>query len=157
MPVGGSGAGSNGTALVSNKITSSETKGTSWELLYKSINDCNMILKYVDEVTFQDENLRNQIKANAYFLRAYMYFTIVRVWGDAPLMLEGIESDEGDMMPSRVDATLLYEQVKNDIEAALGVMPASVTDRTTGSQAAINMLATDYYLYSDRFHFHVVR
>ena len=106
-----------------------------------------MILKYVDEVTFQDENLRNQIKANAYFLRAYMYFTIVRVWGDAPLMLEGIESDEGDMMPSRVDATLLYEQVKNDIEAALGVMPASVTDRTTGSQAAINMLATDYYLW----------
>lgn len=76
-----------------------------------------------------------------------MYFTIVRVWGDAPLMLEGIESDEGDMMPSRVDATLLYEQVKNDIEAALGVMPASVTDRTTGSQAAINMLATDYYLW----------
>ena len=144
----GPGLGSfNGTALVSNKITSSETKGTSWELLYKSINDCNMILKYVDEVTFQDENLRNQIKANAYFLRAYMYFTIVRVWGDAPLMLEGIESDEGDMMPSRVDATLLYEQVKNDIEAALGVMPASVTDRTTGSQAAINMLATDYYLW----------
>lgn len=144
----GPGLGSfNGTALVSNKLTSSETKGTSWELLYKSINDCNMILKYVDEVTFQDENLRNQIKANAYFLRAYMYFTIARVWGDAPLMLEGIESDQGDMMPARTDATLLYEQVKSDIEAALGTMPASVTDRTIGSQTAINMLAADYYLW----------
>lgn len=144
----GPGLGSfNGTVLVSNKLTSSEGKGTNWELLYKSINDCNMILKYVDGVTFQDENLHNQIKANAYFLRAYMYFTIVRVWGDAPLMLEGIESDEGDMMPFRTDASLLYEQVKSDIESALDLMPASVTDRVTGSQAAINMLATDYNLW----------
>ena len=144
----GQGLGSfNGTAHVSNQLTSSEGKGTSWATLYTCINDCNSILRHLEEVSFSNADTRNEIEANARFLRAYCYFTIVRVWGDAPLMLAGIESDKDDLLPSRTDAGLIYKQISEDLELAESLMPASVTSCITGSKAAIQMLQTDYWLW----------
>ena len=144
----GQGLGSfSGVAHVNNRLTSSEGKGTNWSTLYTCINDCNLVLKHIGDVKFSSEQTRAQIEANAHFLRAYCYFTIVRVWGDAPLMLEGIESDKDDIMPVRSDADLLYGQIGSDIEAALELMPESVNDCTTGNIAAVNMLAADYHLW----------
>ena len=89
----GKGLGSfNAANHVENKLNSSEGKGTNWESLYKCINDCNVALKHLGDISWSDEGLRSQIEANCHFLRAYCYFTIARVWGDAPIMLEGIES-----------------------------------------------------------------
>jgi hypothetical protein len=144
----GAGLGSfTATAYVNNQLTSSEGKGTSWASLYTCINDCNMIIKYADKVKYTSEDTHNQIKADAFFLRAYCYYTIVRVWGDAPLMLTGVESDKDDIKPARSSADLLYTQIAADIDSAEARMPASVTTRTTGSWAAVKMLKTDYWLW----------
>lgn len=145
--VGAGLASFNASAFIENRITSSEGNGTSWASLYTCINDCNMILKYADGVEYASENTKNQIKANAHFVRAYCYFFIVRIWGDAPLMLSGIESDKDDIMPSRVGAGEIYEQIARDIASAEELMPESVNERTTGSLGAINMLKADYYLW----------
>ena len=144
----GAGLGSfNALAHVNNTLTSSEGKGTNWSGLYKCINDCNMILKYVDNVNYTDNNTHDLIKANAYFLRAFCYYTIVRVWGDAPLMLQGIESDKDDILPSRVSCDLLYDQVAQDIENAEDLMPKTVISHTIGSFGSVKMLKTDFYLW----------
>ena len=144
----GPGLGSfSGTAHVNNTLTSSEGKGTNWSTLYTCINDCNVILKHLDDVKFSSTELRDQIAANAHFLRAHCYYTIARVWGDAPLMLSGVESDKDDILPERVDENLIYNQIALDLEEAESLMPASVSDCTTGNSAAIHMLATDYWLW----------
>lgn len=144
----GPGLGSfSGTAHVNNVLTSSEGKGTNWSTLYTCINDCNVVLKHLDDVNFSSTELRNQVAANAHFLRAHCYYTIARVWGDAPLMLKGVESDKDDILPERVSEDLIYDQIALDLEKAEELMPASVSDCTTGNSAAINMLATDYWLW----------
>ncbi|MBQ7269867.1 MAG: RagB/SusD family nutrient uptake outer membrane protein [Bacteroidales bacterium] len=132
---------------VNNTLTSSEGKGTSWATLYTCINDCNSILRHLGDITFSSQDTRDEIAANAYFIRAYCYFTIVRTWGDAPLLLTGIESDKDDIHPFRSDEMLIYARIAEDLALAETLMPASVTSCTTGSKASIHMLETDYWLW----------
>ena len=144
----GPGLGSfNAVSHVNNVLTSSEGKGTNWATLYTCINDCNSLLRHLGDISFSSQATRNEIAANAYFLRAYCYFTIVRTWGDAPLLLSGIESDKDDILPARSDEMLLYSRIAEDLALADTLMPASVKSCVTGSKASIHMLETDYWLW----------
>lgn len=148
----GKGLGSfNAANHVENKLNSSEGKGTNWESLYKCINDCNVALKHLGDISWSDEGLRSQIEANCHFLRAYCYFTIARVWGDAPIMLEGIEStSQKDITPSRESELKIYQLIEDEIARAEELMPDSGEDRTIASPAALNMLETEYWLWMYR-------
>ena len=143
------GAGGSGSAkkMFNNILDSSETKGTNWGSSYTAINDANLILKHVPGIAFANEADKNLILANAYFVRAYVYYNIARVWGDAPLLLTGFESSDADLQPFRDDAGRIYGQVAEDIESALELMPASATDCTVATRSAVQMLKADYYLW----------
>ena len=143
------GAGGSGSAdkMFNNALDSSETKGTNWGSSYTTINNANLILRHVPGIAFSDENQKNLILANAHFVRAYTYYNIARVWGDAPLLLEGFESSDNDLQPSRSDAALIYEQVARDIDDALRLMPASAADCTIATRSAVQMLKADYNLW----------
>ena len=143
------GAGGSGSAkkMFNNILDSSETKGTNWGSSYTAINDANLTLKHVPGIAFANEADKNLILANAYFVRAYVYYNIARVWGDAPLLLTGFESSDADLQPFRDDAGRIYGQVAEDIESALELMPASATDCTVATRSAVQMLKADYYLW----------
>lgn len=118
-----------------------------WEDLYTTINQVNLILKYTPALSFVNENQKNEVLANAYFIRATTYYWIARIWGNVPLVLEGYESADQDLRPNRTDASLVYAQVEADINEALRLMPATVTSRKTASLGAINMLKADFSLW----------
>lgn len=143
------GAGGSGSAdkMFKNELDSSETKGTNWGSCYTTINNANLILRHVPEIRFSDESQKNLILANAYFVRAYTYYNIARVWGNAPLLLTGFESSDNDLQPSRSDVSLIYERAGKDIEEALRLMPASATDCTIATRSAVQMLKADYNLW----------
>lgn len=126
-----------------------EDRGTDWQGLYTTINDCNLILKYVPDITFSDEGSKNAILANAHFARALCYFYIARIWGDAPIVLSGFESDtQEDLYPSRSPVSDVLDQVAADISRAIELFPDdNAVSRKTGSKAAANMLKADYYLW----------
>jgi len=86
--------------------------------------------------------------ANALFIRAFSYYWIGRIWGDAPVLLNGYESgQQEDLYPSREPASVVFEQVRADLEQAYSLMPANAIDRNLASKAAISMLRADYYLW----------
>ena len=131
----------------SNQLNSTHTHA-NWQNLYTTINDCNLILKYTPDIAFINEADKNKVLANALYARAFCYYWIGRVWGDAPVLLNGFESgQQEDLYPSRDPADRVFEQVGMDLEAANGLMPESVTDRNLASKAAINLLQADYYLW----------
>ena len=142
----GLGAGTS-DKMFFNNLDSTEGKGTNWATLYTTINNANLILKHVPNIGFANEEKRNEILANAYFVRAYCYFQIARIWGDAPLLLEGFESSDADLQPSRTDVADIYTQVALDIEEAIRLMPETSTDPTIGSRMAALMLKADYNLW----------
>ena len=122
--------------------------GTNWSSIYTTINSGKFDSEAYSEISFTNEATRNEVMANAYFLRAYCYFTLVWVFGDCPLLTSGFESEkQEDMYPSRTAASEVYAQVETDIEEALRLMPASSKLLHKASPAAINMLRTEYYLW----------
>ena len=124
-------------------------RGTNWQNIYSTINDCNLILKHVPGIEFTIAKDKDFILANAYFIRAFAYFYIARVWGDAPVLLSGFESDkQDDLYPSRSPVSEVLAQVALDIDLALGLFPNDdAGTRKTGSKAAVNMLKADYNLW----------
>lgn len=130
-----------------NQIPTNHTY-TNWENLYTTINHANLILKYTPDIVFNSEEAKNRVLANAYYARAFCYYWIGRIWGDAPVLLDGFESDKQDgLFPVRDPADKLFQQINDDIEVALSLMPASTTDRNLASVGAINILKADYNLW----------
>src|SRR5690606_701490 len=130
-----------------NELNATHTHA-NWQNLYTTINDCNLILKYTPDISFINEADKNNVLANALFVRAFCYYWIGRVWGDAPVLLDGFESgQQDDLYPSREPADRVFEQVGIDLAEADALMPDDVIDRDLASRAAINLLQADYYLW----------
>lgn len=123
-----------------------------WENLYRTINMANLLIKYTPGISFSSENKKNEVLGNAYFVRALTYYWIARIWGDAPLVLEGYESASQELLPTRTPAAAIYAQVEQDTDAGLAAMPASVNAKKTASAAALNMLKADFSLWMYRVH-----
>ncbi len=128
-----------------NELTVSWT-GSNWADIYKVVNEANLVIKHVDDVTYTNQETRDEILAQAYFLRAFCYYNIARIWGDAPLCLNPFESErQEDMYPGRNPASEIFATVESDIENAAKLMPSSVKKIYQASPAAIQLLRADYY------------
>ena len=144
---GNDGSESYRDEIYANKIPSSNGF-CNWASLYTTINDCNLILKHVSDITFSSEAVQHEVEAHAHFIRAFCYYWIARLWGDAPLLTAGFESDKQEgVYPYRDPVKKLYGQVDTDIEDALRLMPAEVKHYNKASQGAINMLKADFHLW----------
>ncbi|MEO7768964.1 MAG: RagB/SusD family nutrient uptake outer membrane protein, partial [Ferruginibacter sp.] len=53
-----------------------------WVALYTPISRANLVLSVIDSVKFADANTKTQYKAEMKFIRALMYFNLVREFGE---------------------------------------------------------------------------
>ncbi len=76
-----------GSCLVVDQITPRDTKNVNpWPDYYKGIRKANIILARIDEnPELTDSELRDY-KGLAYFLRAYFYYSLVRLYGPVPIL-----------------------------------------------------------------------
>lgn len=134
--------------VYTNNIASTHAQA-DWTSLYTTINHANLILKYVPGIGFTDEGQKNQILGAAHFVRAFCYYWIGRIWGDAPVLTAGFESDgQEGLFPSRDPADVVFRQVGDDIVAAVDYLKnASVSSTDIPTLAAAYVMQTDYYLW----------
>ena len=63
------------------------THGTyEWNNMYRWIRACNVALQSLETATFTDAVLKERLKGEAHFLRAYFYHQLVRYYGGVPLI-----------------------------------------------------------------------
>lgn len=138
-----------GDILDANSNTiDANNQAAKWDNLYKLINMSNLIIRHTPDINFKDQKVKDNIMANAYFVRAFAYYWVARIWGDAPLLLDGFESDENEkLFPSKSSADLIFDQVGKDIDLAVNLISSSATDKTIATPAAVNMLKADYYMW----------
>ena len=137
--------------VYSNNLNSTVNCGTDWRPIYNVINECNLILRHIDNIEFDNATEKDEYKAHAYFLRGYCYFWIARIWGDAPIVLSGtVSADQDDIYPVRSLQSDVFSQAEKDILAAEKNMPASCSDIKKATTAAVKMLKADYYLWMGR-------
>ncbi len=122
-----------------------------WVSLYGTISQANIVLTYIDQVTFSDPNLKLQYMAEAKFLRALMYFHLVRLWGDVPLVTKQLTTtDDVTANTFREKQATVYAQIVADLSDVINnsPLPNLQTGANVGrvSKAAANALLGQVYL-----------
>src|SRR5665647_651787 len=113
-------AGSTGYDLYYQNNLSATSAGPSWNGYYSIINAANLVLKYVPNIAFQSAATKNNILAQAYTMRAYTYFIMVRTWGDLVIRTEPMEQfDPAEVQKERSSKEAVFTLIKADLEKAL--------------------------------------
>ncbi len=121
--------------------------GISWGSWYTVIQHCNMILANIDKVSYTDQNEKNDILGQVYTLRAYMYFSLIRLYGDVPLELEATQSSNKPML-ERSPKDKVMERILLDIDTAIGLFPEDwSSSKSLASKKAAYALKADALLW----------
>jgi hypothetical protein len=112
---------------------------------YSIIARANQVLAPIDAVDF-DATAKNNIKGQAYFLRAFAYFDLVQYFGSVPLHLTPVSTLSETALPlSSVDN--VYKQIISDAQQAAALLPNKATQaagRVTSGSA--NTLLGNVYI-----------
>ena len=57
-----------------------------WEQHYKGINNANVLIEKAPGASDASAAIKSRTIAEAHFLRAFYYFSLVRLWGEVPLV-----------------------------------------------------------------------
>lgn len=92
-----------------------------WRGAYKSIQGANNIIANYEKATGNPSVIK-QIAGEAFFMRAYNYFWIVRLWGKAPIVLETHEFKEEVLSVSKNTEAEIYQQIISDLNMSISLM-----------------------------------
>jgi hypothetical protein len=117
-----------------------------WAGLYTVISRANAAIAnvptYDASVASVDELLFNDVSAQAHFIRAWSYFSLVRLFGDVPLWTELPSSD--NFMIGLSSAKEVYAQIIMDAEFAANNMNGATGSAYVQEYAAHMLLAKVY-------------
>lgn len=156
---GGTGNGDGRGYQVMDRFDISESPADAnifnqtWQSYYAGIFRCNTLLLKLDQITWQESELeiRNRIEGETRMLRALMYFDMVRLWENIPLLLEPTV----DNVP-QADPVQVYEAIIADLLFAANKIPANAYPKANAAQndgritcyAAKAVLARVYLYYT---------
>lgn len=127
--------------------------GPEWLRLYTIVHDANLIIKYVPDIDFQNDSDKNNMLAQAYAMRAFMYFTMARTWGGVPLVTEPTEGyDSETTFKERASEEDVFELIKSDLEMAISLFPDNSlpSSKAVWSKPAALTLKGDVYLWTGK-------
>src|SRR5690606_32933003 len=90
-----------------------------WRWMYAGITRVNYIFEHKDKIDFEG---KEEILAQAAFLRAYYYFELVKFFGDVPLIVDKRLSINEVSSQPRTPAAEVYEQIESDLTFAASVL-----------------------------------
>ncbi|NLU93481.1 RagB/SusD family nutrient uptake outer membrane protein [Chitinophaga sp. Ak27] len=93
---------------------------------YIVISRANSVLDQVDAAAIPDSS-KKQFKGEALFLRAFVYFDLVRLYGKVPLVIKTETTGEAQN-DKRNDVTAVYAQIEKDLQQAATLLPAVYTN-----------------------------
>jgi hypothetical protein len=118
----------------------------NWQQHYFGISRANVAIDNIPNIDF-DTTVRTRLVREAKFIRGLLYFNIVRLWGEAPLILHDPTSiDVNAQKVKRASKDSIYAQIIADLTDAT-LLPATYSGANIGratSGAAHALLAKVY-------------
>ncbi|GAC1314744.1 MAG: RagB/SusD family nutrient uptake outer membrane protein [Mucilaginibacter sp.] len=116
-----------------------------WQNSYKAISNANLAIENIPSIGM-DETLKKKLLGEAYFLRAFFYYHLARLYGNVPLIVHSVTVNSPDLYPVRTPVSQVYDQIISDLQAAES-SPLPETDPTGRvSQGAVRTLLASVYL-----------
>ncbi|MDD7915324.1 RagB/SusD family nutrient uptake outer membrane protein [Polaribacter ponticola] len=141
------------TSLIESNISVANAPFGGWAGFYSRIHRINDFLINVPNITFTNESDKNHMIAQAYGLRALYYYTLLKTWGDVPLITEPFPTDDlGALSQARSSSAEVMAQIKSDIAASLSSFGSDGSfwngSRVYWSKAATLALKGDVFIWS---------
>jgi len=116
-----------------------------WRGFYKGIANANLSIKNIPAIEM-DENRKKKLLGEAYFLRAFYYYYLVRLYGDLPLIVDPIDYSSPNLFPQRNSVQEIYDLIVSDLKIA-EASGLPFVDRTGKvSLGAVKSLMASVYL-----------
>ncbi|MCL6103159.1 MAG: RagB/SusD family nutrient uptake outer membrane protein, partial [Bacteroidetes bacterium] len=123
-----------------------------WRGCYAGIKTCHTFLENVDRIPDMDEMLKTRMKAEARFIRAYLYFRLTTWYGDIPLFDHDITLSESKTI-ARAPQSEVLSFVRSELDAILKDLPTKENyadvDKGRITSGAVVALKARTYLYSN--------
>ncbi len=141
--------------LINNNISTSQVYFSNWSDFYGMMHNINDFLKNAPDVNFKNEDDKNHMLAQVYGIRAQIYYTMLKAWGDVPITTEPlIEINLEKLKKPRSPKEEVMQQVKSDIAKSLELFGNEnrlwLGKNIYWSKAATLALKGDVYLWSGK-------
>ncbi len=133
---------------VNRSPTSTNLYEPLWIAYYEALFRANVLINKMDQIDWSENpELRNQYEAEARFIRGYLYFQMVKLWGNIPLLTEPTTDNVPQATPEEV-----YTVIAQDLLFAAENLPAepynSVDAGRVTRWAAKSMMGRVYLYYT---------
>lgn len=151
------GASLNRSNFIESTLSQASPGFDKWANMYSPIFDCNL---FIQEVEAMDSKImtaasKNKYLAQAYGMRAYFYFVLLKTYGGVPLVTKAdalTETDINKMYLARSTQEQTMALIKDDLKKSDDFYVAdnfsNVPGRCFWNKAATRMLMGEVYLWS---------
>ncbi|MDU1905898.1 MAG: RagB/SusD family nutrient uptake outer membrane protein [Dysgonomonas sp.] len=108
----------------------------TWNRLYKVIYDANVALEKIPNIEFTNETLKNQLLGEAYFLRGWSYFELVRLFGNVPLIDKPMSPAEVNTVKQSSAQEIYDKIILPDLKYAEDNLPVTSDMKTSNNESA---------------------
>lgn len=119
-----------------------------WNWMFAGVQRAAYVIEFKDKIDFQG---KDALVAEAYFLRAYYNFELVKWFGPIPIKASG-RFDVGDEQSlPRSPKNEVYALIENDLLTAIESLPLNAAQDGRATRGAAQALLGKAYVYQDKF------
>lgn len=94
-----------------------------WNSYYSAIKSCNIFIANVDKNTTLSPEVKQRLKAETRFIRAFEHFNLTKWFGDIPIVQNDISPEEAQTI-SRSPKTAVVDFITSELEAIVNDLPS---------------------------------
>jgi hypothetical protein len=118
-----------------------------WDRMYLAIREANVAIEKLPTSTFPDDELREKLQGEAYFLRAYFYQQLLRFYGGVPIIDKSYGLNE-DYSAARNTYEECVNFIVADLDKAAELLDGKATAPGLTSKSAAMALKARVLLYA---------
>lgn len=155
--LGGTGTGDSRNTQVMDRMDLSQDNSQTnlhnnlWIYYYEAIFRCNTLILYADDISWSSDSVKNTCLGEARALRGILYFDLVRIFENVPLITEPTTENVAQADPDSV-----YAQIVSDLRFAAKNIPSGAYPKSDAANndgritcyAAKALLARVYLFYT---------
>ncbi|MGK2860883.1 MAG: RagB/SusD family nutrient uptake outer membrane protein, partial [Chitinophagaceae bacterium] len=144
----------NELTIINQAIEETSAGVSSWAGFYNPILQLNLFIQKVEAIDFIPADKKNFLLGQAFAMRAYYYFHLLRTYGGVPLVIEAEvlngNTDAVALRKTRATEAEVLTVIKSDVNKSISLFGNAGTpaDKSQWNPLAANMLKGEVWLWS---------
>jgi hypothetical protein len=132
-------------------ITGNAGVAAIWNDAYVAVQRANVVINRIEEVPFAKAETKAARTGEMKFIRALVYFNLVQLFGDVPLVTAETTNPYDYFGQGRAPKTEVYAQIVKDLTEAIEALPATSGQKGRVVKTAAQTLLGKVYLTQGQF------